>query len=139
MSQRDQGTAYILSLLFGYWGVDRFYMGQFGLGLLKFFTGGGFGLWAFIDQILIGVGSVRDKEGQFLYRPVKGTPTRDQGTAFLLSFFLGSFGADRFYLGYIGLGALKLITGGGCGIWALIDMIIIGMGRAEDVDGNSLR
>ena len=139
MSQRDQGTAYILSLLFGYWGVDRFYMGQIGLGLLKLFTGGGFGLWALIDQILIGVGSASDKQGLPLARPRRGTPTRDQGTAFLLSFFLGGLGADRFYLGYIGLGVLKLITGGGCGIWALIDMIIIGMGRAEDADGNTLR
>ena len=139
MAQRDQSTAYILSLLFGYWGVDRFYLGQVGLGLLKLFTGGGFGLWALIDVILFGVGSVRDKEGQLLRRPCIGTPTREQGTAFLLSMFLGTFGIDRFYLGYMGLGALKLITGGGCGVWAFIDMVIIGMGQAKDVDGNSLR
>ena len=43
----------------------------------------------------------------------------------LLSIFLGGLGIDRFYLGYIPLGIVKLITGGGCGIWWLIDIILI--------------
>jgi len=41
---------------------------------------------------------------------------------FLLGFFVGNFGADRFYLGYIGAGIGKLITSGGFGIWTLIGM-----------------
>ena len=39
--------------------------------------------------------------------------------ALLLSIFLGQLGIDRFYMGYIGTGILKLITFGGCGIWWL--------------------
>jgi hypothetical protein len=53
---------------------------------------------------------------------------------------LGSFwGVDRFYLGYIGLGVIKLITCGGCGIWALIDFILIVAGVMRDAQGNELR
>jgi len=47
------------------------------------------------------------------------------GIAILLSLFLGIFGIDRFYLGYTVLGVIKLITLGGVGVWALIDLILI--------------
>ena len=45
--------------------------------------------------------------------------------AFLLAFFLGVFGAHRFYVGKIGTGILMLLTLGGFGIWATIDWILI--------------
>jgi TM2 domain-containing membrane protein YozV len=138
MAARDQGTTFLLSYFLGTLGVDRFYLGQVWLGLAKLITGGGCGIWAMVDFILIGVGTMTDADGQLLARPRLGRPTRSQGTAFLLSLFLGTLGVDRFYLGFTGLGLVKLLTGGGCGVWALIDFLIIGMGRAKDADGNTL-
>ncbi|MEI7690321.1 MAG: TM2 domain-containing protein [bacterium] len=43
----------------------------------------------------------------------------------ILSIFLGQLGIDRFMMGQVGLGILKLITFGGFGIWWLIDVIMI--------------
>ncbi len=43
----------------------------------------------------------------------------------IMSIFFGSLGVDRFIMGHVGLGILKLITLGGCGIWWLIDLILI--------------
>lgn len=41
----------------------------------------------------------------------------------VFTFLLGSWGVDRFVRGQVGLGILKLITCGGCLIWALIDFV----------------
>lgn len=56
----------------------------------------------------------------------------------LLCFFLGGFGAHRFYVGKIGTGILMLLTLGGLGIWWLIDTIIIIVGSFEDKDGRRI-
>jgi TM2 domain-containing membrane protein YozV len=57
-------------------------------------------------------------------------------TLLLLSIFLGQLGVDRFYVGKIGTGILKLVTLGGCGIWWLIDLIMIICGKFTDSNGN---
>ncbi len=43
----------------------------------------------------------------------------------IMSIFFGSLGVDRFIMGKVGTGILKLITFGGCGIWWLVDLILI--------------
>jgi len=70
--------------------------------------------------------------------PTSGTPQRDWLTALLLSIFLGTLGVDRFYLGHTGLGIAKLLTFGGCGIWALIDIILIATDQMKDAEGRPM-
>ena len=63
---------------------------------------------------------------------------KDWLTTLLLSIFLGQFGVDRFFTGSTGLGVAKLLTLGGCGIWQIIDIIIIATGAYKDSNGNPL-
>ena len=67
--------------------------------------------------------------------PKIGDKKKNKTTAALLSFFLGGLGIDRFYLGYTGLGLLKLLTGGASGIMWLIDFIRIVIGNLKPKDG----
>jgi TM2 domain-containing membrane protein YozV len=57
---------------------------------------------------------------------------------FFLSFMWGVFGADRFYLGKYWTGLLKLLTFGGFGIWAIIDLTMVMSGSMRDKQGNEM-
>lgn len=59
--------------------------------------------------------------------------------AFFFSFLWGTFGVDRFYLGKVWTGILKLITLGGLGIWTLVDLSTIMSGSMRDKQGRELR
>ncbi|NJL01840.1 MAG: TM2 domain-containing protein [Spirulinaceae cyanobacterium RM2_2_10] len=65
-------------------------------------------------------------------------PPKSKIAAALLCFFLGVFGIHRFYLGYTGLGIAQLLTCGGCGIWSLVDFVLILTGGLKDSEGRDL-
>jgi len=71
-------------------------------------------------------------------KPKKVHGQRHFLATFFFSFMWGSFGVDRFYMGYIGLGILKLITLGGFGIWTLIDLVFVMTGFMKDKWGQPM-
>lgn len=57
---KDPTTALIIGIFAGVYGIDRFYIGDTGLGIAKLLTCGGFGIWAIVDWFLI-MGATREK------------------------------------------------------------------------------
>jgi TM2 domain-containing membrane protein YozV len=56
---------------------------------------------------------------------LNGVNFKDPTVALILSALVGGWGVDRFYIGDIGLGVLKLVTGGGLGVWWIVDLFVI--------------
>lgn len=67
---KDPTTSLIVSLLAGALGIDRFMIGDTGIGIGKLLTCGGFGIWTIVDWFMI-QGATREKNmqklQQFLY------------------------------------------------------------------------
>ena len=69
-------------------------------------------------------------------QPAQNVGQREWLVALILSVLLGSLGVDRFYMGLIGTGILKLITAGGCGVWYIIDIVLIASNTLKDKNGH---
>jgi len=54
---------------------------------------------------------------------IQGIEFKDPTTVLIISILLGNLGIDRFMLGEVGMGVLKLLTCGGCYVLWIIDMI----------------
>ena len=59
------------------------------------------------------------------YAMIQSVELKDPTISLILSIFLGGLGVDRFFIGDIGMGVLKLLTGGCCGILTIIDWFTI--------------
>ena len=68
-SDKSWETAVVLSVLLGWLGADRLYLGSAWLGILKFCTLGGFGVWWVVDIVLLLQGAMRDGEGRAMGGP----------------------------------------------------------------------
>lgn len=63
---------------------------------------------------------------------------KSYGTTLLLCFFGGALGLHRIYTGYTLIGILQLLTGGGWGIWTMIDLVSLWLNKFRDVNNNKL-
>jgi TM2 domain-containing membrane protein YozV len=81
------------------------------------------------------------RQPMFYYQQQQRNPLRDERwlACLLFCIFLGPFGVHRFYVGKIGTGIIQLLTFGGCGIWYIIDLVMIVIGNFRDSDGNVIR
>lgn len=80
--------------------------------------------------------TVVEESHEELSSPAAAFSGKSQLIALLLCLVVGGIGIHRFYLGYTWQGIVQLITLGGCGIWALIDLIRIITGDLQPKNGN---
>jgi len=139
-SDKQRSTAFLLSYFLGIFGADRFYLGHWGLAIGKLLTLGGCGLWWLIDVVLFALDVPKARDGRPLRPPPMFGEPRVRGNDVLVAGILGgNLGVDRFLLDQPVLGVIKLVTAGGCGIWHVIDVVLIATGSIKDARGNSVK
>jgi len=80
-SKIDWTKLFLISLFFGYFGMDRFSVGKERTGILKLLTAGGIGVWWIIDLFIIVFGKFKDSSGKI----VKNTPVQKVCSLFVLA------------------------------------------------------
>lgn len=85
----------------------------------------------FPAEKIMAVRSQLEKLDDNRFASLQSLSFKNPTTLLIVSILLGSLGVDRFMLGQIGLGILKLLTCGGAGVWAIIDWFIIS-GKAKE-------
>ncbi len=93
-SEKSATTTLLLCLFLGAFGIHRFYVGKIGTGLLMLITFGGFGLWAFIDLVMIATCNFKDKQD----RPLIFTQGKSAGVKLVLKVIGSLFAAIFVYL-----------------------------------------
>ncbi|KAI9358507.1 hypothetical protein BD770DRAFT_427292 [Pilaira anomala] len=93
------------------------------------------GAWLIVLLITGAITYFLNLENMKIVDPDVCTSDRDQRSAFVLSLLFGGAGADRFYLGYVLMGVIKLLTFGAAGIWWAVDIVLISMGVLHDING----
>jgi hypothetical protein len=78
---------------------------------------------------------VAEQNSEELTSPAAAGGEKSQLIALILVIALGGLGIHRFYLGYTWQGVVQLLTAGGCGVWAIIDLIRIITGDLQPKNG----
>ena len=140
ISDKGFTVVYILAWLIGYLGIHRFMVGKIGSGVAMLLTLGGLGVWWLVDLVMLALGNFKDKEGRpIVTPPEEGMSDKNLGMILVLFIFLAFFGIHRFMAGKVLTGILFIITLGGIGIWALIDLISMASGNFKDKEGRPIR
>lgn len=71
------------------------------------------------------------------FQLISAVEFKDPTTILLVSIFLGGLGIDRFMLGETGMGILKLLTAGCCGVLTIIDWFSV-QKKAKELNYNKL-
>jgi len=68
VSPKNWWVTFFLCLIFGSFGIHRFYTGKIGSGIIMLLTMGGFGIWTLIDLIMLIMENFTDNEGNYIFR-----------------------------------------------------------------------